>query len=279
MFGNFIELDQIFMDNSFESFPNYNLEPNPYIPPKNHILSIDEPDCVSLINFGKNNFESTILIAQDNNNINTNINTNTNNLNKSTAVIKKRPGRKLENEQTPKIHTKNDEDNIIKKIKTHCMIYANNQLNNRHRFTCKKFFKLTPKINENLKKDYNIRLMNMTIREIYEENVPCKNYGPSAKKIYYDLIQEIYDKNEKKETIEILNTKFIDFLNRLDTKEYICNEIKKKQQKSNNKINDIISYMNKVKELLEHFEEWFTKKHDRKKNSKKNENNGKIKNN
>ena len=37
--------------------------------------------------------------------------------------------------------------------------------------------------------------MNMTIREIYEENAPRKIYDSSVNKKNYDLIQEIYDKN------------------------------------------------------------------------------------
>jgi len=127
-------------------------------------------------------------------------------------------------------------------------------------FEYKQFYKITSKINENLRKDFNIRLMDMTIREIYEEFPPDKTRDPSVKKKNYDLIQEIFHENDYTKTIEILNTKYIDLLNTLEAKEYICTEIEKK----NEKLDDKIEYMGKVKELLEQFKYWFTKKINRK---------------
>ena len=144
------------------------------------------------------------------------------------------------------------------------MKYLDKKLNNSLHFTYKRFYKLK-KINEILEKDYNIRLMNMNIREIYEENSPNKIYDPSVNKvnkINYDLIQEIYDKNEEKETIEILNTKFIDFLNKLEAKEYIINEIEKKERLKNKDNNNIISYISKVRKLLDGYEKFFYKKQE-----------------
>ena len=119
----------------------------------------------------------------------------------------------------------------------------------------------------------------MTIREIYEENAPKKIYDSSVNKKNYDLIREIYDKNEEKETIEILNTKFIDFLNELETKEFIIKEIERKERLKKKDNHNNISYMSKVRNLLENFQEWFTKKLGRNYKSKQNENNEKIKNN
>ena len=158
------------------------------------------------------------------------------------------------------VHTKFSEDNIIKKIKTYLMKYLDKKLNNSLHFTYKRFYKLNKKINEILEKDYKIRLMNMNIREIYEENSPNKIYDPlvnKVNKINYDLIQEIYDKNEEKETIEILNTKFIDFLNKIEAKEYIINEIEKKERLKNKDNNNIISYISKVRKLLDGYEKLF----------------------
>jgi len=271
MFDNLFEQDQIFMDNSLD------FERNPYTPPKYPLFTIDNLDSISPINLEKNNFESTIFVEQDNNNINTNTNTNANNKNKSTTKGKKRPGRIPKNEQGPDIHSKECEDNIIKKIKTHCMIYLEKQLNKSLKyslnFSFKKFYKLNTDINEILRKDYNIKLMNMTIKEIYEENSPCKKYDQSVNKKNYDLIREIYDKNEEKETIELLNTKFIDFLNELETKEFIIKEIERKERLKKKDNHNNISYMSKVRNLLENFQEWFTKKLDRNYKSKQNENN------
>ena len=60
-------------------------------------------------------------------------------------------------------------------------------------------------------------------------------------------------------------------LNTLEAKEYIVEEIEKQEDK--------IEYMAKVKELLEQFKDWFTKKINRKYKLKVKENNQKIKNN
>ena len=89
------------------------------------------------------------------------------------------------------------------------------------------------------------------------------------------LIQEIYFENVYTKTIEILNTKYIDLIKTLEAKEFICKELEKK----NEKLDDNVAYMSKLRNLLEHFKEWFTKKHERKNTSKQNKNNGKIKNN
>ena len=60
-------------------------------------------------------------------------------------------------------------------------------------------------------------------------------------------------------------------LKTLKAKEYIVEEIEK--------LDDKIEYMGKVKELLEQFKDWFTKKINRKYKLKVKENNQKIKNN
>ena len=152
------------------------------------------------------------------------------------------------------------------------MDYINKKLNDSVHFAYKKFYKLNSTINENLKRDYKIKLMNMIIRKIYEEIPPCEAYDPSVRNKNYDLIQEIF-KNDYIESIKILNTKYIDFLKTLDAKEYICKEIEKKvTKKSNDKIENIISYISKVRILSKNFEKWFTKKNERRYKLKQNEN-------
>ena len=274
MYGNLNELDPIFLDNSFDAFLHYNCDKNPYISPLYPIHSINESYNIGLINCQNNNIEPGFFFSKDNNDMNTNFITKIKNSdsNKSTVTIKKNPGRKRKNESGSGVHTKNSEDNIITKIKTYFMNYINKKLNDSVHFAYKKFYKLNSTINENLKRDYNIKLMNMTIRKIYEETPPCEAYDPSVRNKNYDLIQEIF-KNDYFESIKILNTKYIDFLNTLEAKEYICKEIEKKEtKKSNDKIDNIISYMSKVRNLLENFEKWFTKKNERRYKLKQNEN-------
>ena len=240
MSGNFDELEPILMDNSFDLFSNSICDRDPYISPFYPIHSIEEP---GLINCPKNNFKIDMFLSKDNNDINTNITTKIklNGFNKPTIAIKKNRGRKRKDESGSVFHTKTSKDNIIKKIKGFFLKYLNKILNDslRFAFCYKQFYKLTSKISENLRKDFNIRLMDMTIREIYEEFPPDKTRDSSVKKKNYDLIQEIFNNYDYTKTIEILNTKYIDLLNTLEAKEYICTEIEKK----NEKLDDKIEYM------------------------------------
>ena len=188
---------------------------------------------------------------------------------------KKKRGRKSKFDERPVTHTHNSEDNIIKRIKTAMMTYVYERLNKSLKSINRRFHKPTKKINENLKKDYNIRLMNMTIREIYEENFLQKIYDEKIRfsKINSSLIQKIFDNNKDIETMKILNTKYIDLLNELDTKEYICKRIEKKARKSVKEIDELKIYMNNVRRCLEDYELWFTLKRDRNHKSKNNEEN------
>ena len=188
---------------------------------------------------------------------------------------KKKRGRKSKFDERPVTHTHNSEDNIIKRIKTAMMTYVYERLNKSLKSINRRFHKPIKKINENLKKDYNIRLMNMTIREIYEENFLQKIYDEKIRfsKINSSLIQRIFDNNKDIETMKILNTKYIDLLNELDTKEYICKRIEKKARKSVKEIDELKIYMNNVRRCLEDYELWFTGKRDRNYKSKNNEEN------
>ena len=235
MFGNFYELESKFQDNSFDLFSNSNFDRSPYMSFFYPIPSIDEQYNIELINSQNNNLESALFFQKDNNTINTNISTGikNNDFNKPTVPIKKNPWKKRKDESGYKAHTKYSEDNIIKKIKASFIRYLDKELNNSLRFaSAKKFYRLTSTIAKNLKKDDNIRLMNMTIREIYEEYPPNDTHSSSAKKNNYDLIQEIYFENVYTKTIEILNTKYIDLIKTLEAKEFICKELEKKKWKT-----------------------------------------------
>ena len=185
---------------------------------------------------------------------------------------KKKRGRKSKFDERPVTHTHNSEDNIIKRIKTAMMTYVYERLNKSLKSINRRFHKPIKKINENLKKDYNIRLMNMTIREIYEENFLQNIYDKKIRcsNINSSLIQRIFDNNKDIETMKILNTKYIDLLNELDTKEYICKRIEKKARKSVKEIDELKIYMNNVRRCLEDYELWFTLKRDRNYKSKNN---------
>ena len=179
-------------------------------------------------------------------------------------ITGKKRGRKSKNDKTPGKHTKNTPDNMIKKIKTALINYIHVRLNKNRRCIFKNFLKLNKKINEYLKKDYNIKLMDMTIREIYEGNMLRAIYDEKIRDNKYNssIIKEIFDENKDIETIKILNTKFIDFLNQSDTKENIFKIIKEKAFKSYS-IVDAELYINHIRQHLEDFDNWFKRKPDR----------------
>ena len=209
----------------------------------------------NFLNNHNNNSESSFSLTNG-------LLSNSSSLNKIIIGIKR--GRKSKDDKRPANHTKFSPDNLIKKIKTALMKHINDKLNKNRRFTPKKFLKISKKINEYIKKEYNINLMEMTIREIYEGNMLQKIYDEEIRdnKMNSSLIEEIYYRNKDIETIKILNTKFIDFLNQSDTKENICQIIKRKELKKHS-IEDVEFYMNYVRQYLENFEFWFKRKPDR----------------
>jgi hypothetical protein len=178
-------------------------------------------------------------------------------------LLGKKRGRKSKSEKIKGNHTRDNKDNIIKKIKVLCFNEIYKILNDSLRFTYKKFLNLNTKFKEDLKKDSNTKLMSMTIKEIYEEIIPAKKYDISNEDVKNKnklLIKEIMDKNEERETIKILNTKYIDLFKQEETKKHIINEIKEKIE---NDFGNLDDYLEKVKGCLQSYESWFSEKRGR----------------
>ena len=57
----------------------------------------------------------------------------------------------------------------MKKIKAYLINFIFDNLNSRLTFSHKKFLKINKNVNENLEREFNINLMNMTIKEIFEK--------------------------------------------------------------------------------------------------------------
>ena len=183
-------------------------------------------------------------------------------------LLGKKRGRKSKSGKIKGNHTRDNKDNIIKKIKVSCFNEIHTILNDSLRFSYKKFLNLNTKFKEDLKKDSNTKLMSMTIKEIYEEIIPAKRYDISNEDVKNKnklLIKEIMDKNEERETIKILNTKFIDLFKQEETKKHIINEIMKKEKKEKieNDFGNLDDYLEKVKGCLQSYESWFSEKRGR----------------
>ena len=75
---------------------------------------------------------------------------------------KNKMGRKKKDDINKGIHTKYSADNIIRKIKSNFFLFIHNLLNKSLKDKGMKFLKLNSKLNEVLKRDYNLELLNRT---------------------------------------------------------------------------------------------------------------------
>jgi len=173
-------------------------------------------------------------------------------------------GRKRRSDEREAYHTKYRSDNMMRKIKTYFMNFVHNYLNESLTFSHKTFLKINKKVSENLRKDFNMSLMQMTIKEIYEQHSINEKYSDYKKgrNINQALIQEIFEKNKDIETIKILNSKYIDLIIVLRTKflDKFSSELIEKEIKLGENKDDALMYVNELKDLLINYEEWFEKK-------------------
>lgn len=176
-------------------------------------------------------------------------------------------GRKRRSDEREAYHTKYRSDNMMRKIKTYFMNFVHNYLNESLTFSHKTFLKINKKVSENLRKDFNMSLMQMTIKEIYEQHSINEKYSDYKKgrNINQALIQEIFEKNKDIETIKILNSKYIDLIIVLRTKflDKFSSELIEKEIKLGENKDDALMYVNELKDLLINYEEWFEKKSGR----------------
>ena len=156
-------------------------------------------------------------------------------------------------------HDKFKEDNIIQKIKTFTFNYILEHLNKSLKDEYNRFYPLTTKLNSNLKKDFNEKLLDRTICDIYMTSELNKRYinVPDVNKT---LIKKIYDEKNEFKTINILEKKFKDILNYIRKKDLdnFLNNFRLREIKKDNK--SIDSYMKAVKKMLFNYEIYFKKK-------------------
>ena len=110
------------------------------------------------------------------------------------------------NKSNKPLHNKFKEDNVIQKIKTFTFDYILKNLNKSFKNKIYEFYPLTKKLNNNLKKDFNEKLLDRTIYDIYMNSDLNKRYiniNDSNKK----LIKKIYNEKIETDTITILKMK------------------------------------------------------------------------
>lgn len=172
-------------------------------------------------------------------------------------------------------HDKFSDDNLMRKIKSNITNYIITELNNSLRYKKYKFLKWQKDLTENLKKVFNIELLDRSIMDIISNTPIAKKYKKIDKDSNKKLVQKILEENRESKTIAIFNKKYIDIINEIRFDEnnvyFFLKKIKEKEKnvKQNNNI-DIEKYIKLIKDLLYNYEKYFYDKVGRQNNTKKN---------
>ena len=176
----------------------------------------------------------------------------------------KKLGRKRKNEEREAFHTKDRDDNKMRKVKTYIMNFILDYLNKSIVYNRKQFLKINKNVNQCLRKDFNMSLMQMTIKDIFVQNKINETYNDFKKErnLNQDLIKEIFEKNEDIETIKILNMKYIDLviIYRTEFLNQFISDLTKKEIRAEGKKEKVESYVEQLKYLLLNYEDWFEQK-------------------
>ena len=175
-------------------------------------------------------------------------------------------GNNSKNNQKP--HDKFRDDNVMRKIKARLIDELIEKLNENLINKKYLFCNLDTILSEYLKRDYNVKLMQTTIFDILSKTNANKKYkNPNLNKI---LIEKIIKENIEIKVINLLNLKFIDFINEIRNDEnnlyYFLEKIKIKEENNNQYENtNINEYIKKVKDIFLIYDDWFIKKTGRNK--------------
>ena len=181
------------------------------------------------------------------------------------------------------LHTRDSEDNKIRKIKSYFGKGIYFFINRSFKKKKDNFLKLEISINRRLEKKFNEELFKMKLKDIYFKYKISEKYIHFDKDANQKLINEIYEEQEETEVIKILDLTYLeafkifrrkikdiepelknkidgtDILNNKKFKDFDCFIEKIREEEKNNN-GDIEEYINDIKHLCLYFEEWFGKK-------------------
>lgn len=118
-----------------------------------------------------------------------------------------RRGRRKLGEKEERTHNKRSKDNIMRTIK----VYFRRFIYSLIKINCKNYEdlkKIDSKFNQSLKKDYNIKLFNSTLKDIFQNTKISIKYRHYPQNSNRNLINKIYKENKEKALIKILNLKY-----------------------------------------------------------------------
>ena len=135
--------------------------------------------------------------------------------------IKKKRGRKNKDMgdiiNGENIHSKNKEDNKMRKIRTHLIRYIVILLNDSLKDKSYKFHKINKLVLENLKIEYNLKLNQRTLLDLFSNEKICERYKNFSNEY---LIKKLLKEQKEKDTLNLLELKFIEMIN-IIKKEYL----------------------------------------------------------
>ena len=183
-------------------------------------------------------------------------------------------------------HTKDDEDNIMRKIKS---FFGKSLYKYISSTIEEELLKLDININKSLKKDFNLNLFKKSLKDIYSETNISEKYKLKKVSTNENLIKRIYEEKREIEAITILNLTYEEafeiFRRNLKPNHEISDTLKRKVQKTHilnpqhfqdanvfiekeiktrikkkEKHEDIEKYINDIKRLILGFANWFDNK-------------------
>ena len=191
--------------------------------------------------------------------------------------IKANCGRKKKEDKEKGQHNQLSEDNMIRKIKANYLKCNHNQINLSFKDKNLQFLKLDSDINENLKKDYNEKLMNTTFKELYETYPISSKYRKQRtdnsdlnKKIIDKLYSEENEEKKEQDVIRMLNSTYLELFEYFREKhlDEFLNEIKNILEKNGESKEYIQEYLEKMEKLCMKYEDWFLSKRGRRREKK-----------
>ena len=191
-----------------------------------------------------------------------------------TITKKKMLGRKCKRNTEERKHNKFFEDNKMRKIKSYFLKfipqYVNSSLSPDHQ----KFLKIGKKVNEELKKEYNIDLMKKSLNEIFTESPINGRYSnlKNGQNYNAELAEKIYREGIEIKAIERLNKTYIEVLDimRKNYLEQFKEDILRKEIKNGEDEEIAKDYVNQLVKLLFIYESWFKLKTARENKKTKN---------
>ena len=180
----------------------------------------------------------------------------------------KKQGRKAKDDEEKGEHDKFDQDNMMRKIKSNFFRYIHDFINENICNKDNKLLRLDSHLNEKLKRDFNLKLMDKTFKNLYENTKISKKYKTKDSDENKKIINKIYYEESDKEykaislldkTYRELYRYFIEnYLN--EFLEKVRNEEEKNSKESKENIDE---YINNLKILCLSYKEWFYNKKGR----------------